>query len=622
VSDPARPKPAIHEHWTPTTATIPPHLNLPALLSRRVAEHPDGVFAEIKQDDGAFVPVTVRQLAEDVAKTAKGLVASGIEPGDRVLIMGHTRYEWTVADFAVLSAGAVVVPVYETSSAGQAQRIVEDAGVSLAIVETDEMAALLRPLLGAGTFRCIAVIDDGGLAELAERGYHVEDSVVRARSEACDLTTVATIVYTSGTTGTPKGVVLTHGNLAEHMIHGVDDPHFSIMIKGQDKRLLLFLPLAHAFARYIVIACLYAECVIGYVPSMKTIVDDLQAFRPTWLLAVPRVFETIYNRAELTAGGGLRHAIFRWASDIAVDYSMSLDAEGPSAWLRLRHRVARALVLDRITAIMGGHVGYAISGSAPLGIRLGHFFRGLGIIVMEGYGLTEVAAPTCVGLPGLIKIGTVGAPYPATGIRIADDGEVLVKGPNVFAGYLNDPEATAEVMTADGWFRTGDLGRLDEDGYLTIVGRKKDLIITAGGKNVQPAPLENSIRSDPLVSEVVVVGNGRPFVAALIDLDEQMVPAWLESQGIGDTGLREAARHPAVIAELQHAVDQANRLVSRAESVRAFRVTSRPFSTADGELSASQKARRTTIVEHFADEIDQLYAEELAARDRRRPGAH
>jgi len=605
------------EYWSPTPAVVPAGLSLPRLLENRVRAHPDSVFAEVKDQQGGFVPVTVSELARDVLTVARGLVASGVEPGGRVAIMGRTRYEWTVADFAVLSVGAVVVPVYETSSPAQVREIVGRARVELAIVETEDLAAPFRTLFGSTALRRVVTIEGHGdtLVALEDEGAAVADEVVAERAHACTPETTATIVFTSGTTGAPKGAVLTHSNLVTHMINGVDDPHFSVMIKGQDKRLLLFLPLAHAFARYIVVACLYAECIIGYEPDMSDIVEDLGRFRPTWLLAVPRVFETVYNQAGITAGAGFRHRVFEWAADTSVAYSRSIDAGGPSPWLRLRHRVARALVLDKITAVLGGRVRYAISGSAPMDVGLAHFFRGLGVIVMQGYGLTESSAPTTCELPGLVKIGTVGPPYPGTGVRIASGGEVLVKGPNVFQGYLDDPEATRQVMTPDGWLRTGDLGRLDADGYLTITGRQKDLIVTAGGKNVQPEPLENAIRSNPLVSEVVVVGDGRPFVAALISLDLATTRSWLESQGVHGVAEADMAAHPAVRGELQHAVDAANAHVSRAESVRAFRVSDRPFAIDEGEISSSQKARRSVIVEHFADQIDQLY--ERAARDRR-----
>lgn len=609
---------APREFWSPLTTTSPDQLTLPDLLRERLDAHPDGIFAEVKDADGKFAPITMATFGADVESLARGFIAAGVKAGDCVAIMGHTRYEWTVADFAVLSAGGVVAPIYETSSADQVRLIVEHTGAVLAVAETDEIAALFAPLVGTTSLGRVAVIDGGGLDELRTSGADVPPDAVQERSDACTPSTIATIVHTSGTTGTPKGVVLSHGNLVTHMVHGVDDPHFSVMIKGQDKRLLLFLPLAHVFARYIVVACLYAECVIGYEPDMHQITADLSRFHPTWMLAVPRVFETTYNQAELAAGGGLKDRIFRWAAGRAVAWSTSRDDGGPSPWLSLQYRVARTLVLDKVAEVLGGRVRYAISGSAPLSSRLIRFFEGLGILVMQGYGLTETAAPTTVELPGISKIGTVGPPYPGTGVRIEADGEVLIKGPNVFQGYLDDPKATAEVMTDDGWFRTGDLGRLDSDGYLTIVGRKKDMIVTAGGKNVQPEPLEDAIRTDPLVHEVVVVGDGRPFVAALISLDEETTSAWLANRGSRGLSPEQMRDDPDVHKQLQLAVDRANKQVSRAESVRAFRIAKRPFSEDKDEISLTEKARRTTIIDHFSDEIDRMYEDELAARDARR----
>ncbi|MBM9467861.1 AMP-dependent synthetase/ligase [Nakamurella leprariae] len=589
-----------------------------SLLLDRAADDPDGVFAERRTVDGTFVPITVTQLRRDVLSAARGLVGRGVQVGDRVGIMAATRYEWTVLDLAVLMCGAVVVPIYDTSSAEQVRWIVGDADVHVIVAGTDEQSARCRPLVDVTTLREVLVLDpaDGGrpaLEQLAADGAEITETEVLARAAACDLETLATVIYTSGTTGRPKGVEITHGNVVVHVQNGVDDPNLGQVVKGGHTRTLMFLPLAHTFGRFINILCLYSRTVVGYVSDTRTLVDDLQAFRPTWLLAVPRVFEKFYNSADAQAGTGLRRRLFRWAAATARRWSEDLEQHGgqgrPSLLLRLQLAVADRLVLRRIRAVMGGQVQYAISGGAPLATRLGHFFRGVGITVMEGYGLTELSAPTAVNRPGLIKIGSVGAPYPGTRARIAADGEVQVQGPNVFRGYLNDPEATAAAFTDDGWFRTGDLGRLDADGYLSITGRSKEIIVTAGGKNVQPAALEDALRSHPLISEVVVVGDQRPFIGALVALDTEMLPRWLANHGLPEhLDAEQAGREPRVREALDQAVAAANEQVSRAESIRKYVVLPRELTEADGELSASAKVRRPVVLEHFARQFDELYA--------------
>jgi len=594
------------ETWTPAHGRTPPDLSLCTLLTERLRSGADEVFAERKSEGGTFDAVTVGTFAADVFAAARGFVALGVQPGERIGIMANTRYEWSVLDFAILFSGAITVPIYQTSSAEQVEWIVSDAGVRFVIVETSDMADLVGPLVGSTILDRILSIDGGALAQLTELGAMIDQGVVDALGAAANLDTLATIVYTSGTTGRPKGVELTHGNFVVHVLNGADDPNLGGVVTGQDKRTLLFLPLAHVFGRFINFLCLYSGSVVGYSPSTKSLVADLQAFRPTWLLAVPRVFETFYNSADTLSGGGPRQKIFRWAAAVAQDYSRALDADGPSPVLRAKRAVADRLVFDRIRAAMGGQVTYAISGGAPLAVWLGHFFRGIGITVMEGYGLTELSAPTAVNRPGLIKIGSVGAPYPGTGVRIADDGEILVKGPNVFRGYRGNSAATASDFR-DGWFLTGDYGRLDDDGYLFITGRKKEIIVTAGGKNVQPAALENAMRANPLISEVVVIGDGRPFIAALIALDPAMLPGWLKSKGLPELSLAEAGEHPAVRAELDAEIERANRSVSRAEGIRKYGVLPRELSEENGELSASLKVRRKVVLEHFADVVDGVY---------------
>ena len=596
----------LREAWTPAHGTTTADMSLCRMLFDRSLRDPDGVYAERRTGSGPFEAVTVNQFHRDVVAAARGLVALGVQPGDRVGIMAGTRYEWSVVDFAVLYAGGITVPIYQTSSAEQIRWIVSDSGVRLVVAETSAMGTAVGALVGDGSLERVLVMEEGGLDELASAGQRTEVAEVKRRAYAAGLDTIATIVYTSGTTGRPKGVELTHGNFLTHIINGVDDPNLGPVVSGPATRTLLFLPLSHVFGRFIALLCVYSGTVLGYAPSTKTLVADLQAFRPTWLLAVPRVFETFYNSAELMSGGGAKLALFRRAAKVAQAYSRSLDSGGPSRMLRLRHALADRLVLSRIRAVMGGQVTYAISGGAPLAVWLGHFFRGMGMTVMEGYGLTELAAPTAVNRPGLIKIGSVGAPYPGTGVRIAEDGEILVQGPNVFRGYRNDPEGTAAAFS-DGWFLTGDYGRLDEDGYLHITGRKKEIIITAGGKNVQPAVLENALRAHPLVSEVVVIGDDKPFIAALIALDSAMLPGWLTSKDLPELTLEQAAQHPVVRGELDKAVSAANESVSRAESIRTYAVLPRELTEEDGELSASLKVRRKVVLEHFADQVATIY---------------
>lgn len=596
-----------HETSTPGAGTVTDDMSLCTLLLDRLAAHPDDVYAERKNSSGDFEPVALRRFARDAMGVARGLIAHGIRPGDRVAIMAATRYEWTVADFGTLLCGAVSVPIYQTSSTDQVAWIVEDAQVRVLIAETPEMEHQLAHLVSdPGSLERIVTIDQGGLDELTNAGLLGSDEKLLDIARRSRLDTLASIVYTSGTTGRPKGVELTHGNFLAHVMNGSDDPVFGPVVNGQDMRTLLFLPLAHIFGRFALILCLYSRCVVGFAPDTKTLAADLQAFRPTWLIAVPRVFETFFNTATARAGGGTKGRLFAWATGVAEQVSRAEDSGERSAALEVRRRLADRLVWRRIRAAMGGQVRYAVSGGAPLAVRLGHFYRGLGITVMEGYGLTEVSAPTTVNRPGLIKIGSVGAPYPGTAVRLGDDGEVFVTGPNLFRGYHRNPEATAAVVT-DGWLATGDLGRIDDDGYLFITGRKKEIIVTAGGKNVQPAVLENAIRSHPLVSEVVVVGEGRPFIGALIALDAAMLPTWLESKGLPALDLVTAARDERIRAELDAEVERANQAVSRAESIRKFAILERQLTEEAGELSASSKLRRPVVLEHFVAAVDDLY---------------
>jgi len=598
------------EASTPGVGRLEPHMSVPWLLRDRLARDPAGVIFERKSSLGTrFVPVSVRTFVEEVTAVAKGLVGLGIEPGDRVAIMAHTSYEWTLLDFAIWTAGGVPVPIYETSSADQVEWIVSDSGVRLVFAETRAMAALVQPLVERlDHLEQVLTLDEDAVDTVIGHGTDVTEEQVIERCEATTMDSLATIIYTSGTTGRPKGVELTHGNFVSLVVNGTDDPNFSDVVRGEGKRTLLFMPLAHVFARFVEILCVYSGATMGHVPDAKNLVADLDAFKPTFLLAVPRVFEKVYNSADAKTGGGTKQRIFRWAAKVAITYSRALETDaGPSAALKAQRALADRLVYGKIKAAMGGTLEWAISGGGPLGERLGHFFRGIGVNVLEGYGLTEVGAPTTVNRPGLVKIGTVGPPYPGTRVAIAEDGQVLVKGDHVFRGYHDNPEATAEAFTEDGWFVTGDLGQLDADGYLRITGRKKEIIVTAGGKNVAPAVLEDRLRGHPLVSQVVVVGDNRPFIAAIVTLDADMLPGWLANHDLPPMNVDQAATDERVLAALDRAVTRANEAVSRAESIRKITVLPIDFTMENGYLTPSQKVKRAKVLADFDAEINQIY---------------
>ncbi len=580
--------------------------NLADLPLRNARKIP-GTAVFSRRTEDAWTDVTAREFDEQVSRLAKGLMAAGITPGQRVALMCRTRYEWTLADFAIWAAGAVTVPVYETSSAEQVQWILQDCGAVAIVVETGGHTATVGEVRDRlSELVDVWQIDAGAFDELGEAGESISDEDLRERRALADRTSLATIIYTSGTTGRPKGCELTHGNFMDLTENAVK--RLSLVVSAEGAATLLFLPLAHVFARFVEVLCVQAGTRMGHSSDIKNLLADFGSFQPTFILSVPRVFEKIYNSSEQKAAGDGKAAIFAKAADTAIAWSEAQDRGRPGPLLRVRHAVFDRLVYGRLRAAMGGRVQYAVSGGAPLGTRLGHFFRGIGVVVLEGYGLTETTAPATVNVPDRVKIGTVGPPLPGVGIRVADDGEILVKGNNVFSGYHNNTQATAEAFQ-DGWFRTGDLGDLDEDGYLRITGRKKELLVTAGGKNVAPAVLEDGLRAHPLISQCIVVGDQKPFIAALLTLDGEMLPAWAKNHGVQGLTADSARTDEAVLAELQKAVDDANRAVSKAESIRKFAVLPGDFTEENGYLTPSLKLRRNVVMQDFTAQVEALYAD-------------
>ncbi len=593
----------MNEFSTPAVVPAATAGNLTNLVAERAWFEPERIMLSRPLGDG-WQPVTAREFEAEVRTAAKGLIAAGVNIGDRVAIMAKTRYEWTILDFAIWFAGAVTVPIYETSSAEQVQWILEDSGSVALIVETPALAELAQSVLGNKCKKVWTITDDA-MSELARLGHDVSDDEINNRRNATTPDSLATLIYTSGTTGKPKGVQLTHGNfLAEcgNVVQGAAD----LFLKPGGST-LLFLPVAHVFGRMVQIGAVTSGLHLAHCGDINRLPQDLASFKPTFVLAVPRIFEKIYNGAEARAEAGGKGNIFRKASDTAIKYSEGMDSGHISLVLRLKHRVFDKLVYAKIRAGMGGAVEAAISGGAPLGARLGHFYRGAGVRVLEGYGLTETTAGATLNLTQAQKVGSVGKPLPSTTVKIAEDGEILLKGPIVMRGYWQNDAANKEVFTDDGYFRSGDLGALDSEGFLTITGRKKELIVTAGGKNVAPAVLEDRVRAHPLVSQCMVVGDNKPFIAALVTLDAEAIKGWSATNKKAGTSIPDLAKDPDLIAVIQTAIDDANKAVSRAESIRKFTILPIDFTIADGQLTAKMSVKRHVVANQFAREINELF---------------
>ena len=590
--------------------TVPPLVpaatagNLTNLIAERAWFEPERIIMSRPLGEG-WQPVTAREVDEEVRATAKGLIAAGVQIGDRVAIMARTRYEWTILDFATWYAGAVVVPIYDTSSAEQIDWILNDSHSVGIIVETPALRDLVQTVIPSHT-RHVWTMTDDVLAILREAGKHIGDDEIDRRRDAVTPSSLATLIYTSGTTGKPKGVQLTHANFLSETGNVAQGASELFLKPGGST--LLFLPVAHVFGRMVQIGAIASGLHMAHCSDPVTRLPmDLASFKPTFVLAVPRIFEKIYNGAEARAEAAGKGKIFKKAADVAIAYSEALDKKGMSPVLKFKHAIFDKLVYSKLRAGMGGNVEAAISGGAPLGVRLGHFYRGAGVTILEGYGLTETTAGATLNLYGAHRVGSVGKPIPGTSIKIAEDGEVLIRGPIVMQGYWQNEAANTEVFDGERWFKSGDLGKLDDDGFLYIVGRKKEIIVTAGGKNVAPAVLEDRLRSHPLVSQCMVVGDNQPFIAALVTIDPDALKAWVVNHKKDGASINDLINDPDLIAVVQTAVDEANKAVSKAESIRKFTILPVDFTIAGGHLTAKLSVKRHVVAKEFAQEIDALF---------------
>ncbi|MGD9959678.1 AMP-dependent synthetase/ligase [Nocardioides sp.] len=593
----------MREFSTPMTIEIPKVGNLTDDVVTNGREHgADVVFSRNTGD--AWVDVTAAQFLSEVQSVAKGLVAAGIESGDRVALISKTRYEWTLLDYAIWFAGAVTVPIYETSSAEQVGWILQDSGAKAVVAEGADHLARVRSVRdGLTELNHVWSLDDNAISVLVRLGEDIGDAALEERRATATPLDLATLIYTSGTTGRPKGCMLTHGNFMFELGVGVDELN---VLFHDDSSTLLFLPLAHVFARIVQIGCVKSRARMGHSADIKHLVADLGAFKPTFILAVPRVFEKVFNTASQNATADGKGKIFNRAAETAIAWSRAQDT-GKASWkVRAQHAVFDRLVYGRLRDALGGRCEYAISGGAPLGDRLGHFYRGIGVTVLEGYGLTETTAALTVNQPTALKIGTVGRPLPGTAVRVADDGELLFRGGQVFSGYWNNEAATTESLARDGWFHTGDVGEVDDEGFVRITGRKKEILVTAGGKNVAPAVLEDRLRAHALVSQCIVVGDGQPYIAALVTIDPDAFPAWAEAHGKSGS-IADLVDDPDLRAEIESAVEDANKAVSKAESIRKFTILPMDWTEETGELTPSLKLKRNVVMRAFRDDVAALY---------------
>ena len=596
----------VKQFTNPVKEPIDSDVNLFDLLDNRAKRDPEGAMIEYKGDDGTWHPYSAQAFRDMVIDLAKGLIGLGVNKGDSVAIVSRTRWEWTALDVAIMSIGAVTVPVYETNSASQVSWIFNDSKVTLAIAEDDGQRDKIESVRSeVHTLRNVFVIEAGGLNAIKTYGESVTDAEFWEYKEASHGDDRATIVYTSGSTGTPKGVELTHRNFAFLVFSALQ--YMPRAGAWPNRRLLLFLPLSHVFARFMEFFSFGGTISLALSSNMKTMVKDFETFGPTLLLAVPRVYEKVYNAASQRAGTGFAGKMFMRAAENAREWS---KAEQKGEQLPIAGRIAHAfyeqVVYKKIRTIFGPNADFAITGGAPMDSELSHFFNGIGMPVLEGYGMTETCGPVCVSLPEDNRIGTIGMPMCGITAGIAEDGELVVKGPLVCKGYHNNPEVTTQQIT-DGWLHTGDLGDISEDGFISITGRKKDLIITAGGKNVSPGLLEASVMTSPVVNQCLVIGDKKPFVAALVTLDLADANNWLESQGAKpEPDLASLAKNAIVHAEVERAVNAANEGVSRAESIRKFEILPDEFTEANGMLTPSLKTRRAQIVKHYQELIDNV----------------